>query len=196
MKSSIIRVLLIIVGAFGVIVTTAYDFVRPGPAGFGRMQFMGFIISILFLMGGLRRKFHSRQRQFDTIMLWIYLLGLFYLVLAPGFSDSSHKRLLEVTAFLPIDFGINIVGFFPLGYLLLSLLEPDKGGRFGRYSIAILSSLILSLLIEVAQYFIPGRTSAINDLVANWAGGGVGVLCYHFEGALFRRQQKSSARWL
>lgn len=182
MKSPITKVLLIFVGTFGVIVTTFYDLFRPGPAHFGQMQSMGFVISCLFLLSGLRNTFHGRKRQLDTIMFCIYLLGMFYLVLTPDshFLDPDRK-FLEVEAFDTFDFGVNILGFFPLGYLLLSLLRPDEGQRFSRCLAVVLSGLFLSLFIEVAQYFIPGRISSMNDLAANGMGCAVGVLYYCFE---------------
>lgn len=195
MQIFIIRILLISSGAFGVLFTTAYDLFSPGPAEFGRKQFMGFIVSVFLLLKGLRNTFHSRKRQLDTIMLCIYLLGMFYLVLMPHshFHDPD-KRFLEITVFLPRDFGINILGFFPLGYLLLSLSSPDKGTRLNRYLAVILSGLALSLLIEVVQYFVPGRTSAINDLFANGLGGVLGVVYYHFETKINIARRESVSR--
>lgn len=182
MQTSIIRILFIIFGAFGVMFTTAYDLFNPGPAEFGRKQFMGFVISILVLLTGLRNTFHSRKRQLNIMMLCIYLLGMLYLVMMPDsyFSDPN-KRLLEITEFLTADFGVNILGFFPLGYLLLSLLHSDKGNRIGRYLTVTMSGVALSLLIEVVQYFIPGRTSSANDLLANGLGGALGGAYYYFE---------------
>lgn len=176
------------VGTFGVVVTTTYDLFRPGSAEFGRMQFMGFVISILLLMAGLRSAFHSRRRQLDTIMLCIYLLGMFYLVLTPySYFSDPDKRFLEITAFLPGDFGINILGFFPLGYLLLSVLHPDGGERCNRRTVVmvIISSFLISLLIEAAQYYIQGRTSSVNDLVANGLGSIFGIIYYHIEAKIF-----------
>jgi VanZ family protein len=182
MQLSIIGILLISSGAFGVLFTTAYDFLRPGPADFGRMQFMGFIISVLLLMAGLRSAFHSRRRQLDKIMLCVYLLGMLYLVMIPdSYFSAPNKRLLEITAFLPEDFGVNVLGFFPLGYLLLSLFHSGRGKRLSRYLVVILSGLALSLLIEGVQYFIPGRTSAANDLFANGLGCALGGAWYHFQ---------------
>lgn len=197
MKSPIAKVLLIFVGTFGVVVTTTYDLFRPGPARFGKMQFMGFIISILLLMAGLRSAFHSRKRQLDTLMLCIYLFGMLYLVLTPDshFLDPD-RRLLEVIAFFPVDFDfvVNILGFFPLGYLLLSLFHPDEGRCFSRCLVVVLSGVVLSLFIEVAQYYIPGRTSSMNDIVANGIGCAVGALYYHFEARIFGSSHRQLAR--
>jgi len=197
MKLSITRILLILVGTLGVVVTTTYDLFQPGPAKFGRMQFIGFVVSILLLMAGLRSVFHSKRRQLGTIMLCIYLLGMFYLVLTPyslfHFPDPD-KRFLEITAFLPGDFSVNILGFFPLGYLLLSLFLPDGGKCFSRCLVVVFSGLILSLFIEVAQYYIPGRTSSMNDLLANGIGCVVGTFYYYFEARTFGSSHKQLAR--
>lgn len=206
MRTFITRILLIFSGAFGVLFTTAYDLFSPGPAEFGRKQFMGFIVSVFLLLKGLRNTFHSKRRLLDTIMFCIYLIGMFYLVLMPHsyshnpvsmahpYFHNPDKGLLEITAFLPGDFGINILGFFPLGYLLLALFPPDEEQCFRRCLVVVLSGLVLSLFIEVAQYYIPGRTSSMNDLVANGIGGVVGALYYLFEARRFGRSHKHLAR--
>lgn len=181
-------------GAFGVIFTTAYDLFKPGPAEFGRKQFMGFVVSILVLLAGLRNTFHSKKRQLDATMLCIYLLGMLYLVLrSNSYFPDFHKGFLEITAFFPIDFGINVLGFFPLGYLSLPVLYPDRGKRCNRGMVVmvvmvVISSFILSLLIEVAQYHIQGRTSSVNDIAANGLGSIFGILYYHIEAKIFNLQ--------
>jgi VanZ family protein len=120
---------------------------------------------------------------------------MFYLVMMPdSYFSEPHKRMLKITAFLPTDFGVNILGFFPLGYLLSSLLHSDKRTRVGRYLTVVISGIVLSLLIEVVQYFIPSRTSAANDLLANGLGCALGGAYYYFEVKFFAARRKFISR--
>ncbi len=69
-----------------------------------------------------------------------------------------------------IEFGANVVLFVPIGMLLLLI----AGRRW--WWLAILSGMLLSASIEIAQLFIPGRVSDVRDLVSNSIGAFVGVL--------------------
>ncbi len=185
MNSAVFKHAGIVLGLAGLIWTLTFDLFKPGPAEFGQTQLMGFIVSLMILLAGLRNLFRSRARLLDTIILWVYLGGMLYLVLMPKyFTFLPDKQLLQITEFLPRDFAINILGFIPFGYLLMSRSRPQETASFGRYMAVALYGLLLSLLIEVVQYYIPGRTSAINDIVANGLGGIVGVLVFYIEWSL------------
>jgi glycopeptide antibiotics resistance protein len=74
------------------------------------------------------------------------------------------------------DLLLNIAGFVPFGFVLAALLRR----RFGRGSTFILASftgMLLSLLIETQQAWMPSRTSSLLDLILNTAGTVVGAIC-------------------
>ena len=60
--------------------------------------------------------------------------------------------------------------FVPIGIFLVLL--------FGRrlWFMSVISGILLTLAIEFAQLFIPGRVSDVRDLVANSLGTMIGVL--------------------
>lgn len=77
---------------------------------------------------------------------------------------------------LIIDIIANFFGFIPLAtvlYLRLRLSSSPAGKRPALFT--FLCCFLLSLLIEVAQGWLPGRTSSVLDLVLNSSGAAVGV---------------------
>lgn len=178
---SIIYYFLITIGVIGVIVSLGYDFFRPGEPDFGRKQFIGFIGSVLILFSGLRRSPNTQNNFWDFVSLLIYIAGMFYLVLiARHNSHNSTTGMLESTGFYVVDFGLNVIGFMPLGYLLMSLFTKFTGKH--RQTITFLVILfigvLLSFLIEIGQYFVPGRTSSLVDVAANGLGNLFGILLF------------------
>jgi hypothetical protein len=61
---------------------------------------------------------------------------------------------------------LNVWLFVPFGFIV--------GWSAQSFRKAIMWSLALSIGIEVAQMFMPGRTSAVNDIIFNSIGGAVG----------------------
>jgi VanZ family protein len=77
------------------------------------------------------------------------------------------------------DFVFNILGFIPLGYLLMAQFYR----RFSGISkltvfIVVAMSFTLSLMIEITQGFMPSRTSTATDLLSNTLGSLFGVLIW------------------
>jgi len=69
-----------------------------------------------------------------------------------------------------LEFGANVAMFLPIGLFFLLL--------FGRrqWWLAILFGFALTVGIETAQLYIPGRVSDIRDVISNTAGAIVGVV--------------------
>jgi hypothetical protein len=79
------------------------------------------------------------------------------------------------------DMIINFIGFIPLGFLL-SILFTNIGGSIEKHAFLIAVSLcfIISLIIEIAQSWIPSRSSSMLDLFLNMFGALLGALCFRF----------------
>lgn len=82
-----------------------------------------------------------------------------------GHHDSTRWLTYDRVEFLA-----NIAMFVPIGVFFVLL--------FGRrlWVLSIVSGGLLTLAIEFAQLFIPGRVSDVRDLVANSLGTVLGVL--------------------
>lgn len=82
----------------------------------------------------------------------------------------GRHDLTDWVTYSRLEFIANIAMFFPVGLFLLLLF----GRRF--WLLAIVLSCALTVGIETAQLFIPTRVSDLRDVVANRAGGALGVL--------------------
>ena len=77
------------------------------------------------------------------------------------------------------DFVINLVGFIPLGFIL-SATFIELGGTLKKRVILVTVALCftISLIIEVAQGWMPSRSSQILDLLLNTSGALIGAMAY------------------
>jgi len=99
---------------------------------------------------------------------------------------SSHnlvpfKTIIFYLFLADINFNIrienvvgNIIGFVPLGFIL-----PLLSTRFKEYKMIMLSSFLLSLSIELAQFVLKIGSFDVDDLILNTFGGIVGYFIYY-----------------
>ena len=74
-----------------------------------------------------------------------------------------------------VDIGLNLGGFIPLGFLLVALFaDVTPMTRRPALASAIAAGFALSFSIELAQAWIPSRSSSLIDLLLNVVGTGVG----------------------
>jgi len=97
-------------------------------------------------------------------------------ILAPPWQGAELSR-----SFI-IDIVLNLVGFIPAAFIL-NLLFVNISGSIGKYSAVttILLCFFISLFIEIAQAWMPSRSSQMLDLILNTFGAFFGVmLCRSF----------------
>jgi glycopeptide antibiotics resistance protein len=124
-----------------------------------------------------------RRHPILSTLTLIYLAVVGWVTLGPQpFDERSGGwiyRLLDffqahaVTDWITYDrleFISNVAMFVPIGLFFLLL--------FGRrqWWLAILVGFVMTLGIEAAQLYIPGRVSDIRDVVSNTTGAIVGVV--------------------
>ena len=73
------------------------------------------------------------------------------------------------------DVTINIVGFVPLGVLLVFYLAKRGCSIINAIAAAIMAGFTISLLIEILQVLLPSRDSSLLDLINNTVGTAVGA---------------------
>jgi VanZ family protein len=90
----------------------------------------------------------------------------------------------EYNLSLFLDMVMNITGFIPMGFLLNALLGYGRVRNLkNRLLLVMLACGAVSLTIEVAQAWIPSRSSQMLDLILNTLGAGIGVILH----SLYRR---------
>jgi VanZ family protein len=109
-----------------------------------------------------------RQRQ---IIFLFYIILIVVVSLVP--SDSRS---------LPIKH-IDKVGHF-LAYVLMAVLALVSYEKRGGQISAVLLTVVIAVLLEWGQSFVPGRLATLTDGITNILGLLVGVLLYWF---YFRR---------
>jgi len=122
-----------------------------------------------------------RASPLARVLLGVYALLVAYASLYPmqgwrdhglspfAYLDASWPRY--VTAF---DVAVNVLGYVPYGLLCVAALHPRLRGA-PAFAAASASGLVLSLVLEAAQSFLPARVEASLDVLCNLAGAAAGA---------------------
>lgn len=160
--------------------------------------FLLFLAVLLIVRLLYRTKFSMKQMIWGTVMA-VYLSGIAYFVFFPihvniGIYESQNAwyKAFNWIPILTLDvktFMLNIVMLMPLG-----VLWPLVRGSVGSWKEGAKAAFFLSVGIEGIQFIITqtlgsGRSSDINDLIANTLGGiaGYGVLTALLRVKMLRR---------
>lgn len=177
------------IGIGFMIFIVSFVFFRSGPPHFGINQFAAFVASAIVALAGLNKCAFSGNRLYGGILLLLYIAGILFMGLKSGGNHfHGSNGLLRGPWPPPVkDVIINILGFFPLSYLMMSFFLADN--RLDRQvfvtGAVLASGICISLLIELLQYYIPGRISSLFDLIANGLGTFFGVGYYLLEERFF-----------
>ncbi|GIV90768.1 MAG: teicoplanin resistance protein VanZ [Chloroflexus sp.] len=124
-----------------------------------------------------RRQQHVSLRRGVALLLPVLALILALTLYPFALSDSlpPQPALTLVTGLSHgLDMLQNVLLFIPLGIALHWLLAGMGAGRRGQIVGASLVAGVIALAIEAAQLFIPGRTAALVDVLANASGAALG----------------------
>jgi glycopeptide antibiotics resistance protein len=113
-----------------------------------------------------------------------------FLVYAQVISQTVEGEIApgQAVFFLIVNLAGNIAVFIPLGFLLyLSLPSSQR-----RLAAVILIGAALSLTVELGQLALPGRTTALDDVLLNALGtafgGGLAITCVRWQKKRHERQ--------
>ena len=101
-----------------------------------------------------------------------------FTILKKKFLELSRNSLKLDDSSLR-DMRINILGFIPLGCLLMVNVFSFLSSRASTWRLiflAILGGTLISLFIEILQAFLPTRNSSLTDLIFNAFGTGLGLI--------------------
>jgi glycopeptide antibiotics resistance protein len=188
-RFSIFGIFLLLIGVSGMIFALIFDFFKNSVPSFGINQLAGFAVSSVITLAGLRKILLLRAKIWDGFLLLVYLSGIFFMGLksnGDGFNESHG--MLENSGFSFSDAAINILGFIPLGYLMISYFLSNDSTQKKIPVVCLTAALCIgiSLLIELSQYYIPGRSSSLLDLLFNGLGAFIGIIYCLLEQRLSR----------
>jgi VanZ family protein len=109
---------------------------------------------------------HNRGNAGGDLRIPERLLALHPVILAfPVRKDFTNVR----------DVTLNIIGFIPLGTLLVLYMKNRGWADVRAIVAAVATGLSISLVIELLQVLLPSRDSSLFDLINNTLGSGIGA---------------------
>jgi len=182
-RRNLLRAVHLGTGIGGLIFFSGFDLLKGQAVDIGMLQFAGLSISAIIILAGITDWMPWQPKYTLGILFLLYLGGILFMGLRPGAPHPHHlPGVLSLKSFARKDFIINILGFVPLGFLAMGVLaetQPDGQGRHLVWTLAFCFSL--SLVIELLQVFLPGRTSSMYDLIANVMGALLGGILFDLE---------------
>ena len=187
---------LLIIGITGMILSASFDLIKGGAFDVGITQFAGFVVSAIIAIAGLHKMGVLGSKIWIRLLVIIYAAGILFMGLRPrGHGLNKQFGMFQDLGISFSDLAINIVGFAPLGYFIMSwLLSAERLQK--KITPVLLSILIctgISLLIEASQFYIPGRASSALDVIYNGLGALVGTIFCLFEKKLSRKESTINA---
>ena len=89
-------------------------------------------------------------------------------------TDAEKEKWISYLV-VPVRKGAHIITYFILGYLMISLLKEFRLIDKRTFIFAIILCILYSISDEVHQYFVPGRSAGVIDVVIDTVGAGLGV---------------------
>jgi VanZ family protein len=92
-----------------------------------------------------------------------------------GLSPFGYLNLVKQRYWTGFDAGVNVVGYIPLGALMVLALYPRVRGVWALL-LGIVGSILVSGSMEAVQTYLPSRVPSNLDLATNSLGGLIGAL--------------------
>ena len=144
-----------------------------------------------------------RESPLARILFGVFAALTVYASLYPmeGWRDPGVSPFAYLTAPWPrhitrFDIAVNVLGYVPYGFLAAAALQPRLRARTA-FVVATASALILSLILEALQSYLPARIASNLDTMCNVLGAAIGAAAAVrygptlFEGAFARRRQRA-----
>ena len=163
-------------------------------------EFLPFLLALVLL-----RRHGSRRGLLWTVLFGLYIMAVFY-VTDPGTIYgllslkprhlaylAEHINLIPFSRDIqPVGYGLNVVMFLPLGFLIPTIWE-----ELGKLRYILAAGCGFSVLIEVSQ-ILSLRGTDVDDVIMNTLGAVLGYGLYRLWDRLTgsRFQQQEAAREL
>ena len=101
------------------------------------------------------------------------------------FTEKEKKKYIKKYSHL-VRKTAHLIAYLVLGFLIASLLSEYMAINKRLIVISILLTMSYSILDEIHQTFIVGRSGEIKDVIIDTLGGVVGTYLYYFYFLLFK----------
>jgi VanZ family protein len=120
-------------------------------------------------------------RNLFLLLALLWASVIYYLSSQPG---------IDVPALFPgQDKLFHLMAFGLLGFLAMGVVKPvKKGFKIWQALLVIALVSLYGLLDETHQYFVPGRSAEVYDVIADVAGGLLGALTMYFLARVLSRR--------
>lgn len=137
----------------------------------------------------MRTDHDTQQAPASSPLARACLVAYLFLIVYASWFPFSGWQINSLTTFGEVirqwphywsgfDLGINIVGYMPLGILLVFALYPLVRGYWALL-LAILLGALISAGMEAGQYFLPNRVTSLLDFSTNTGGTIIGAVIGH-----------------
>ena len=124
-----------------------------------------------------------RRRTWFATLTAAVVLAILYLCLAPFRFSIRHGNINAVGALVgswakppdPVDFALNIVLYVPLGAFCTLASPPRLRRPWRRVALVTGGGALLSVAVELTQYFDRSRYTTATDVYANTLGTFLGA---------------------
>jgi VanZ family protein len=122
-----------------------------------------------------------RESPLARILFAVFAALTVYASLYPmeGWRDPGVSPFAYLTAPWPrhvtrFDIAVNVLGYVPYGFLAAAALQPRLQG-VAAFLAASASALVLTLILEALQSYLPARIASNLDAMCNLAGAALGA---------------------
>jgi VanZ family protein len=122
-----------------------------------------------------------RESPLARILFAVFAALTVYASLYPmeGWRDPGVSPFAYLTAHWPrhitrFDILVNVLGYIPYGFLAAAALQPRLRGP-GAFLAATASALVLTLILEALQSYLPARFASNLDAMCNLLGAALGA---------------------
>ena len=188
-KTTLLRKMHISIGVIGLFFFATADLLQGHKFDFGLSQLAGLTVSAIIVVAGIAHRLPWKKKTVTGVLFLLYLGGILFMGLYPHAASAQRTSVLLGWDYNGGDVIINVLGFVPLGFLAMGLLaEMRRTGFWQSLGWVVAFCLCVSLSIELVQYFLPGRSSSMVDVLTNTLGAFVGATLSAWEHGQDERQ--------
>ena len=188
-NTTLLRKMHISIGVIGLVFFACADLLQGHRLSFGLRQFAGLTISAIIIVAGIADWLPWKRKTVTGVLFLLYLGGILFMGLYPHAAGVHRTSVLLGWGYSWGDVIINVLGFVPLGFLAMGLpAEMRRTGFWQSLGWVVAFCLCVSLCIEIVQYFLPGRSSSMVDVLTNTLGALVGATLCAWEHGQDERQ--------